>query len=82
MPDTSKSVHGKKGCWSPRQCLRATILSSALSGVALAMAGELWIQGAGEALVLFMLFVAACFYVVAETGFGERMLEMVRQQTP
>lgn len=76
----TRSGSSNAGCLrAARRYLCATMLASALSGGALAVCGELWIKGAHEAVVLSVLFVAVCFYVLAEAGFGEMALRRARQ---
>ena len=52
-----------------RQWLYAAMLPSALAGGCFVLALDWWILGVQEARVLFALFMAVCFYVIAEAGF-------------
>ena len=54
-----------------RQWLYAAMLPSALAGACFVLALDWWILGVQEARVLFALFMAACFYVIAEAGFDK-----------
>ena len=57
-----------------RRLLNLTLLCSAIAGGLVVLAAALWVAEAKEGFVLFVLFMATIFYVLAETAFGERLL--------
>lgn len=57
-----------------RRLLSLTLLTSAMAGGLVVLALELWVKEAKEGLVLFVLFMAVVFYVIAEAAFGERLV--------
>jgi predicted membrane-bound spermidine synthase len=72
--DQLRSQAGKR----TRRLLLATIFVSAGAGAAFSAAASLWISERSEALVLFILFVSVILYVVAEAGFGQMLIQSVR----
>jgi hypothetical protein len=61
-----------------QRLLLATIFTSAGAGTAFSAAASLWINERSEALVLFILFLSVALYVVAEAGFGQMLIQSVR----